>query len=76
MQPKGLCLPSFLPAYLPSSLPCLPRPRYLKDGRPGVWYAVYLPRDASGDSAGLSGGWRGFAIDQVLKGGRGGEEGS
>jgi hypothetical protein len=40
------------------------RSRYEKDeARPGVWYAVFLPRPGGG--AGLSGGWRGFAIDQV-----------
>ncbi|GBF98109.1 hypothetical protein Rsub_10855 [Raphidocelis subcapitata] len=41
--------------------------RYNKDdGRPNVWYAVWLPRPGQGESAGLSGGWRGFAIDQIL----------
>ena len=35
------------------------------DGRTGTWKVVLLQRD--GGSIGFSGGWRGFAIDQVLE---------
>ncbi|KAI8465532.1 MAG: hypothetical protein J3K34DRAFT_487445 [Monoraphidium minutum] len=37
----------------------------LLDGRPGVWYSRFMPRPGE-SNAGLSGGWRGFAIDQWL----------